>query len=90
MTSDEARVRPVFALESGPAAGVVAAQAIARQLGRAQAISFDMGGTTAKASLIEHGEILRCTRIRSGRSPLGLGAACCEVAESSCGSRRST
>jgi N-methylhydantoinase A len=66
MTSDEARVRPVFALESGPAAGVVAAQAIARRLGRAQAISFDMGGTTAKASLIEHGDILRAREYEAG------------------------
>jgi N-methylhydantoinase A len=68
MTSDEARVRPVFALESGPAAGVVAAQAIANQLGRDNAISFDMGGTTAKASLIEQGDISRAREYEAGGS----------------------
>src|SRR5438552_2009039 len=66
MTSEEARVRPVFALESGPAAGVVAALAVAHQLGREQAISFDMGGTTAKASLIEHGDISRAREYEAG------------------------
>src|SRR5262249_13936516 len=42
-------------VESGPAAGVVAAALAGRQLGLPNLISFDMGGTTAKASLIEGG-----------------------------------
>lgn len=66
MTSAEARVRPVFALESGPAAGVVAALAVAHQLGWKKAISFDMGGTTAKASLIEHGDVSRAREYEAG------------------------
>ncbi len=57
MTAADAAHRPVYALESGPAAGVVAAQGLARELGIANAISFDMGGTTAKASLIEEGRV---------------------------------
>ena len=48
---------PAAAVESGPAAGVIAAQRLGDQLGRANLISFDMGGTTAKASLIEDGRI---------------------------------
>ena len=52
MAAEDATVRPVLALESGPAAGVVAAQGTARRLGYENAIAFDMGGTTAKASLI--------------------------------------
>ena len=48
---------PVMAVESGPAAGVIAAQLAGRQLGRGNLLSFDMGGTTAKASLIENGRI---------------------------------
>src|SRR5262249_25729394 len=40
---------------SGPAAGVVAAALVARQTGRLDLLSFDMGGTTAKASLIRGG-----------------------------------
>jgi N-methylhydantoinase A/oxoprolinase/acetone carboxylase beta subunit/N-methylhydantoinase B/oxoprolinase/acetone carboxylase alpha subunit len=44
---------PVRVIESGPAAGVIAAAALARERGITRAISFDMGGTTAKACLIE-------------------------------------
>ena len=55
----EAAMKPVDIIESGPAAGVVGARAVARQSGLADVISFDMGGTTAKASLIEGGEYTR-------------------------------
>jgi N-methylhydantoinase A len=48
---------PAMAVESGPAAGVIAAALVGRQRGLGNLISFDMGGTTAKASLIERGEI---------------------------------
>jgi len=48
---------PAMAVESGPAAGVIAAQLAGRQLGRPDLISFDMGGTTAKASVIVGGEV---------------------------------
>src|SRR3954447_4819768 len=68
MTADDARVRPVLALESGPAAGVVAALAMARRLGFSNAITFDMGGTTAKASLIEHGAVARGREYEVGGS----------------------
>src|SRR5947207_4731864 len=47
---------PAMAVESGPAAGVVAAALVARQSGRLDLLSFDMGGTTAKASLIRRGK----------------------------------
>ncbi|GGX23802.1 5-oxoprolinase [Pigmentiphaga litoralis] len=45
-------------LESGPAAGVIGAQAICAQLGLGDAIAFDMGGTTAKAGVISDGKPL--------------------------------
>jgi N-methylhydantoinase A len=48
---------PAMAIESGPAAGVIAAQLAGQALGLPNLISFDMGGTTAKASLIADGEI---------------------------------
>jgi N-methylhydantoinase A len=51
----EAVAMPAMAVESGPAAGVVAAALVARQTGRLDLLSFDMGGTTAKASLIRGG-----------------------------------
>jgi N-methylhydantoinase A/oxoprolinase/acetone carboxylase beta subunit/N-methylhydantoinase B/oxoprolinase/acetone carboxylase alpha subunit len=57
MTAADAAARPVYALESGPAAGVVAALSLARTLGHDNAIAFDLGGTTAKASLIQDGHV---------------------------------
>jgi N-methylhydantoinase A len=48
---------PAAAVESGPAAGVVAAALVGRQLGLDNILSFDMGGTTAKASVIAGGEV---------------------------------
>lgn len=54
-TSAAAVKKPVFMVESGPAAGSVAAAAIGTALGHPDVISFDMGGTTAKASLIRGG-----------------------------------
>src|SRR6185436_18369850 len=68
MTAEDATARPVLALESGPAAGVVAALEIARRLGHANAIAFDMGGTTAKASLIERGGVSRGREYEVGGS----------------------
>ncbi|MEU0502395.1 hydantoinase/oxoprolinase family protein [Nocardia sp. NPDC005998] len=47
--------RPVNIIESGPAAGVIAVQKLAQLLGLDNVVAFDMGGTTAKASLIEKG-----------------------------------
>ena len=48
---------PAACIESGPAAGVIAASYVANQLGVSDLISFDMGGTTAKASVIVDGEV---------------------------------
>jgi N-methylhydantoinase A len=44
--------RPVMMMESGPVGGIIASAQVARSLGYANVISFDMGGTTAKASLV--------------------------------------
>ncbi|MDO9278353.1 MAG: hydantoinase/oxoprolinase family protein [Polaromonas sp.] len=54
----DARRECVRMLESGPAAGVIGAQAICQQLGLGDAIAFDMGGTTAKAGVISDGKPL--------------------------------
>ena len=54
---DDAAARPVFVLESGPAAGVLAAATTASKAGLPNLITFDMGGTTAKASMIEEGRL---------------------------------
>jgi len=55
---EHARRDCVRMLESGPAAGVIGAQAICAQLGMGDAIAFDMGGTTAKAGVISEGRPL--------------------------------
>ena len=47
--------RPVRTIESGPAAGVVASAAFGVRLGYPDVISFDMGGTTAKAAVVSGG-----------------------------------
>jgi N-methylhydantoinase A len=60
---------PAMAIESGPAAGVVAARIAGTQLGLANLISFDMGGTTAKASLIAGGEISVTAEYEVGGGP---------------------
>jgi N-methylhydantoinase A len=55
-TVADARRFPVRLIESGPAAGAMAAAFAARLTGEDRVISFDMGGTTAKMCLIEHGQ----------------------------------
>jgi N-methylhydantoinase A len=64
--ADEAARLPVNVIESGPAAGVIGAHALARRMGESHLISFDMGGTTAKASLIERGEVTRAAEYQVG------------------------
>jgi N-methylhydantoinase A len=55
MSVEQARRQPVWMMESGPVAGMIGAAELARQLGLSNAIGFDMGGTTAKATLIDSG-----------------------------------
>ena len=47
--------KPVYMVESGPAAGVIATSFLGETLGHRNLISFDMGGTTAKTGLIQDG-----------------------------------
>jgi len=56
MSYAAARRSPARIIESGPAAGVVEAIRLAERIGLKDVITFDMGGTTAKASLIEQGK----------------------------------
>jgi N-methylhydantoinase A len=55
MSAHAARRKPAYMIESGPAAGVLAAARLAREAQLNRVLSFDMGGTTAKACLIEDG-----------------------------------
>jgi len=56
MTPEVATERPVAMMESGPVGGIIASARVGEALGFGNVISFDMGGTTAKASLVRDGE----------------------------------
>jgi N-methylhydantoinase A len=58
---------PVRLLESGPAAGALAAAFYGRATDFSDVLSFDMGGTTAKACLIEGGEPLSTSEFEVAR-----------------------
>ena len=67
LTTAEAAARlPMNIIESGPAGGVIGSQALAAALDMPNIISFDMGGTTAKASLVEGGEVTRSMEYQVG------------------------
>jgi N-methylhydantoinase A len=75
---ETAAEQPVRLLESGPAGGAIYAAGIARAQGVGKALSFDMGGTTAKICLIEEGrpktantfEVARTYRFKKGSGML--------------------
>ena len=78
LTAPETAERlPIRFLESGPAGGAQASALIGRAIGHADLLSFDMGGTTAKASLIQNGEpdiapMLEAARVRRFKKGSGL------------------
>ena len=65
-SAEFAALAPAHIIESGPAAGVVGGAALAIKLGEPRIITFDMGGTTAKAGLVENGEVLRSEALEVG------------------------
>jgi N-methylhydantoinase A len=76
MTAASAKQKPVYMVESGPAAGVIAAGAFAAPHGFRDVISFDMGGTTAKVGVIQQGLLRLATELEVGAqavTPLGEG-----------------
>ena len=56
MPAATAARKAVYSIESGPAAGVIAASHLGHLCGQRNIISFDMGGTTAKVALIPDGK----------------------------------
>jgi len=64
---DMARQNPIALLESGPAAGALAAAWFARQAGVADLLALDLGGTTAKLCVIENGTPLIARRFEAAR-----------------------
>jgi N-methylhydantoinase A len=78
-TLPQASKRPISIIESGPAAGVLSSASLSRQLSLDKVITFDMGGTTAKAGIIIGGrpdlsyEFEAAGRSYHGRSIKGSG-----------------
>jgi N-methylhydantoinase A/oxoprolinase/acetone carboxylase beta subunit len=62
-----ARRYPIRLLESGPAAGALSAAYWGGAAGRSAVLAFDMGGTTAKACLIEHGRPTVAKEVEAAR-----------------------
>ncbi len=67
MDSEMARQRPVRLIESGPAAGALAASFYGSLLDQPDVISLDMGGTTAKTCVIEGGGLSLANSIEVAR-----------------------
>ncbi len=57
MTIESAQKQPVRMMESGPVGGTIAAAHVGKKLGHDNVVAFDMGGTTAKVSVVQQGEI---------------------------------
>ena len=66
LTPEVAQRKPAHLVESGPAAGVMACSYLGRLTGRPQLISLDMGGTTAKAAIVEDGLPVRTSEYEVG------------------------
>jgi N-methylhydantoinase A len=62
--------KPLGLAMSGPAAGVTAVAAVARDLGIDQALAFDMGGTTTDVSLVRDGAVTITTQRPIGDTPV--------------------
>ncbi len=74
-SANRSRLRPVDIVESGPAAGVLACCYLAEQIGEPNLIAFDMGGTTAKGSLIENGRPFVSLEYTVGGGMSGTGGS---------------
>ena len=72
-TVESARQIPITMVESGPASGIWGAAALSRLIGEPNTIAIDIGGTTAKCSLITDGQIRLDTNYLIGRSETSAG-----------------
>src|SRR5438445_180028 len=72
MSPQAARARPLAMAASGPAAGVAAAAHLARRLGLARALAFDMGGTTTHVCRIADGVVETSAQRKLGGYPVRL------------------
>ena len=64
---------PISLVESGPVAGVLGAAAYGRLIGEANLITLDIGGTTAKCSLVRNGQARVTTEYHIEKTPVSAG-----------------
>lgn len=67
-TFEQAKQTPINMVESGPVAGVYGSAILGKMIGEKNIIAFDVGGTTAKCSLIDNGEVKVTTEYRIERT----------------------
>ena len=72
-TIGSSRLRPIRMIESGPASGVLGAVALGDLMGIENIIALDIGGTTAKCSLIEDGRVRISTEYMIEKTPRYAG-----------------
>jgi len=65
--------QPIHLVESGPVGGVIGAAALGELIGEPNLITMDIGGTTAKCSLIENGDYKITTEYRIERDDRSAG-----------------
>lgn len=70
---EAAKAKPITLVESGPASGILATAALGKLIGEENLIAFDIGGTTAKCSLIHQGRIQTTSRYMIERSDTSAG-----------------
>ncbi|AEH49775.1 hydantoinase/oxoprolinase family protein [Parageobacillus thermoglucosidasius] len=72
-TFEQSKETPINMVESGPVAGIFGAAILGKTLGEKNIIAFDVGGTTAKCSLIDNGEVRVTTEYRIERDDRNAG-----------------
>lgn len=72
-TFEQSKETPINMVESGPVAGIFGAAILGKLIGEENIIAFDIGGTTAKCSLIDQGEVKVTTEYKIERDDRNAG-----------------
>jgi N-methylhydantoinase A len=72
-TFDRARETPIYQVESGPIGGIIGAAVLGKLMAEPNVLSLDVGGTTAKTSVIDNGEVRINTDYKVARTAFSSG-----------------
>lgn len=72
-TFEQGMKTPIYQVESGPIGGVIGALTVGKAIGTGNIITLDVGGTTAKTSLIDEGNFKINTEYNIGRTQFSSG-----------------